>query len=102
MRMFLLSDNIDTQIGIRLAGIEGVVVHEKRELTDALEAVQKDNTVCIVLITEKLAALIPNEIKTIKLEKNSQLLVVIPDRHGTIRPEDSITAYVREAVGLKI
>ena len=27
MKFYLLSDNIDTQMGMRLAGIEGVVVH---------------------------------------------------------------------------
>ena len=27
MKFYLLSDNIDTQMGLRLAGIEGVVVH---------------------------------------------------------------------------
>ena len=28
MRFYLISDNVDTQVGMRLAGIEGVVVHE--------------------------------------------------------------------------
>ena len=31
MKFFLISDNIDTQMGMRLAGIEGVVVHERQE-----------------------------------------------------------------------
>ena len=35
MRSFLISDNIDTATGMRLAGVEGVVVHEKQELVDA-------------------------------------------------------------------
>ena len=26
MKMFLISDNVDTQTGMRLAGVEGVVV----------------------------------------------------------------------------
>ena len=30
MKFFLISDNIDTQMGMRLAGIDGVVVHERR------------------------------------------------------------------------
>ena len=34
MKYYLLSDNVDTQIGMRLAGVEGVVVHEKEELKD--------------------------------------------------------------------
>ena len=36
MKMFLISDNIDTQTGMRLAGVEGVVVHEREELRSAL------------------------------------------------------------------
>ena len=44
MRMFLISDNVDTLTGMRLAGIEGVVVHEKQEIKQALDEVlsQKD------------------------------------------------------------
>ena len=37
MKMFLISDNIDTYTGMRLAGVEGVVVHEREELHRALE-----------------------------------------------------------------
>ncbi len=32
MRFYLISDNVDTQMGMRLAGIEGVVVHEVAEV----------------------------------------------------------------------
>ena len=30
MKFYLISDNVDTQLGMRLAGIEGKVVHEDR------------------------------------------------------------------------
>ena len=36
MRFYLISDNVDTAMGMRLAGIEGVVVHEDSEVRDAL------------------------------------------------------------------
>lgn len=39
MRMFLISDNVDTLTGMRLAGIDGVVVHEKQEIKQALDEV---------------------------------------------------------------
>ena len=32
MKMYLISDNIDTYTGMRLAGVEGVVIHERNEL----------------------------------------------------------------------
>ena len=53
MKMYLISDNVDTYTGMRLAGVDGVVVHERDELRDALEKVLADKTVGIVLLTEK-------------------------------------------------
>ena len=34
MKMYLISDNIDTLTGMRLAGVEGTVVHERTELKE--------------------------------------------------------------------
>ena len=31
MKMYLISDNVDTYTGMRLAGVDGVVVHEKQD-----------------------------------------------------------------------
>ena len=50
--MFLISDNVDTYTGMRLAGVDGVVVHERGELQEALQKVLKDETVGIVLLTD--------------------------------------------------
>lgn len=53
MKMYLISDNVDTYTGMRLAGVDGVVVHERGELYEALQNVIKDKEVGIVLLTEK-------------------------------------------------
>ena len=45
MKMYLISDNIDTYTGMRLAGVEGVVVHERAELKEALEHTIADKEV---------------------------------------------------------
>ena len=45
MKMFLISDNVDTQTGMRLAGVEGVVVHEREELYDTLQKTLADNEI---------------------------------------------------------
>ena len=53
MKFFLISDNIDTQMGMRLAGIRGVVVHEPQEVRQALEAgadvIMMDNMDCAAM-----------------------------------------------------
>ena len=41
MRFYVISDNIDTLMGMRLAGIEGIVVHEKEEVLQSLADVMK-------------------------------------------------------------
>jgi len=102
MRFFLISDNVDTQVGLRLAGIKGVVVHEREEVLEALRNARADAEIGIVLITEKLAELVKEEIRKEKIRPELPLIVEIPDRHGTIRGRERLTRYVKEAIGLKI
>ena len=102
MKMYLISDNVDTYTGMRLAGVDGVVVHERGELYEALQNVIKDKEVGIVLLTEKFGREFPDIIDDIKLKRKMPLLVEIPDRHGTGRKKDFITSYVNEAIGLKL
>ena len=92
MKMYLISDNV----------VEGVVVHERGELYEALQNVIKDKEVGIVLLTEKFGREFPEIIDDIKLKRKMPLLVEIPDRHGTGRKKDFITSYVNEAIGLKL
>ena len=102
MKMFLISDNVDTCTGMRLAGVDGIVVHEREELSRALEKVMTDSTIGIVLLTEKFGREFPEIIDNVKLERKLPLIVEIPDRHGTGRKPDFITSYVNEAIGLKL
>ena len=100
--MFLISDNVDTCTGMRLAGVDGIVVHEREELTRTLEKVMTDSTIGIVLLTEKFGREFPEIIDEIRLNRKMPLIVEIPDRHGTGRRKDFITSYVNEAIGLKL
>ena len=102
MKMFLISDNKDTYTGMRLAGIEGVVVHERQEVQQAVNQVLADSQIGIILVTELLGEKFSDIWSDIKLNRRLPLLVEIPDRHGTGRKENFITEYVREAIGLKL
>lgn len=101
MKMYLISDNIDTYTGMRLAGVEGAVVHEKTRLKEELDKVMADKEVGIVLLTEKFGRDYPEIINQVKLSK-MPLFIEIPDRHGTGRKPNFITSYVNEAIGLKL
>ena len=96
MRMYLISDNIDTYTGMRLSGVEGVVVHEREELEEALSFVTGQPDIGIVLLTEKLGRDFPELVNDLKLSRR------IPDRHGSGRSKNFITDYVSQAIGLKL
>ena len=102
MKMYLISDNIDTWTGMRLAGVDGAVVHERDELKRELDKVLADKSIGIILLTEKFGREFPEIIDNEKLERKLPLIVEIPDRHGTGRKPDFITSYVNEAIGLKL
>ncbi len=102
MRMFLISDNVDTYTGMRLAGVDGVVIHSNKHLKEQLDKAVADKTIGILMITEKLSSQYPDIIDDIKLNRRLPLIVEIPDRHGTGRKPDFITSYVNEAIGLKL
>ena len=82
MKFYLLSDNIDTQMGMRLAGIEGVVVHERHEVLEELERVMHMEDIAIVLMTTKLIETCPEVISELKLKQK--------------KPRDSRPSWLRK------
>jgi V/A-type H+-transporting ATPase subunit F len=102
MKFFLISDNTDTQMGLRLAGIDGVVVHTKEEVLKELNNAIKDDTIAIVLMTTLAVDTAPVEIAELKLKLSRPLIVEIPDRHGSVKIGETIDAYISEAIGIKI
>ena len=102
MKMFLISDNVDTLTGMRLAGVEGCIVHERAEHRKALEDAIANKENGIILLTEKFGREFPDIIDDVRLNRRLPLLIEIPDRHGTGRKPDFITSYVSEAIGIKL
>lgn len=102
MKMYVISDNVDTLTGMRLAGVEGVVVHERDELKKALEKACSDSDIGILLLTEKFGKDYPDVVNEAKLSQKLPLILDIPDRHGSGRSPNFITDYVNGAIGLKL
>jgi V/A-type H+-transporting ATPase subunit F len=102
MKVFILSDNTHTLTGMRLSGVEGVVVHEREDILKELVKVKEKRDIGILLITELLAERVQLELNKMKLSRSLPIIVEIPDRHGPRRPPDFLTRYIRESIGLKI
>lgn len=95
-----MSDNVDTLIGMRMSGIDGVVLHEEQELRDKLNSLLEEDDIAIILMTSTLVNLIRDTVYDLKLNRKQPLIIEIPDRHGNGRTKDSITKYVKDAIGV--
>lgn len=102
MKAFVISDNHDTLVGMRLAGIQGRLAHTRAEAADAIEGVLKTKDIAILAITEKAAALVPELMQSLRERGELPLVIEIPDRFGTDRGPDFLTRYVEEAIGVKM
>ena len=65
-------------------------------------AFMEQEDIAVILMTEQLVKLCGPLVDDLKLHRARPLIVEIPDRHGGGRAKDSITRYVREAIGIKI
>ncbi|MGL6173552.1 MAG: V-type ATP synthase subunit F [Cellulosilyticaceae bacterium] len=102
MKSFVISDNRDTWVGMRLAGMNGIIAHEKEQVLSAIQEAMADEEIGIIILTEKIVDLATEEIMDLKLRRARPLIIEIPDRHGTSRGSDVITNYIRESVGIRI
>jgi V/A-type H+-transporting ATPase subunit F len=100
MRSFLITRSMDILTGLRLAGIEGVVVKEEELLPTFREKV-KDKDIGIIILTEEDLALIEDEVVSLKLNARTPLVVTIPGREG-LKDKNFLLKYVKEALGIKI
>lgn len=101
MRLYLICDNEDTALGLRLAGIEGIVTEDNSEVAKKLSELADDKEIGIVLINEKLMSQCSDIIGGFRKNHSLPIITEIPDRHST-GTSSSIADYVSEAIGIKI
>ncbi|WP_312698799.1 V-type ATP synthase subunit F [Sedimentibacter sp.] len=102
MKSFLISDNTDTWVGLRLAGIDGVIVKDRETALKEMKDAVKNQEIGILILTEKIVDMIKEEYYEYKLKSKTPLIIEIPDRHGSIREYNAIKNYIRDSVGIHI
>ncbi|MBP3320671.1 MAG: V-type ATP synthase subunit F [Clostridia bacterium] len=103
MRFELITNDTDTIVGMRLAGISGkLVTEDKNQIETELKKSMDMPDVAIVLITEGVARICESLIYELKSKYHKPLIVEIPDSKSVGKTKKSITKYINEAIGLKI
>lgn len=102
MKSFLISDNRDTWVGLRLVGINGVIVDNRESALKELKTAVKNQDIGILILTEKIVDMIKDEYLEYKIKSRTPLIIEIPDRHGSTREYNAIKNYIRDSVGIHI
>ena len=87
-------------MGMRMSGVDGKLLHEEEELREKLNELLEEDDIAVILITSTLVNLIRETIYDLKLRRRKPLIIEIPDRHGNGRTKDSISKYVKDAIGV--
>lgn len=100
MKSVVLSQNPDILTGMRLTGIDGILVKDKAELMAHLKTLITDTHIGIIILSRDAMSLAENEIMEMKLKAQEKLIVEIPDFGGVM--EDRMSKYIRDSIGIKI
>ncbi len=101
MKAYCISDNSDTVLGMRLAGIEGIVLHERQEILDKLNEKIRDPEIAIILLTTKTVEQVSDVVSADKLQLSRPLIVEIPDRDNEGNISAAIDSCISDAIGIR-
>lgn len=101
MRFFCIGDE-ETVAGFRLAGVEGRTATTPDEARAALAEALVGHEYGIVIMTERIADAVRNEVQTTRFEREHPLIIEIPGPEGALSGRKSVREVVQEAVGMKI
>ena len=101
MKFHVIADE-NTVTAFSLVGLEGEPVDSPEGAREALARAFESSDTGIVIITERIADSIRDEIEEFTFGRAFPLIIEIPDREGPMEGRISIREMVNAAVGIKI
>lgn len=101
MKSFLICNDQETLVGMRLAGVQGTILNDRAAVLSLIDEKIRDDETGIIIITKAIMLLAEKEIMAIKLKSKLKLIVEIPGA-GLNYEDDYITRHIRESIGIKI
>ncbi len=100
MEIFCIADP-DSSLGFKLAGVQTYEVVSRSEAVEALKVARAVKDVGIILVTDKAAAMIPDEIQLHIEENPLPLILEVPSR-GAVKKHKSAAELLKELVGIGV
>ena len=101
MKYFVIGDQ-DAVLGFGLVGVKGFVANKKAEAENAFKEALEDETIGVIIITEKCAEFIRPLVDAYLFTYSFPLIVEIQGRSGKMEGKSDIRQLVNEAIGIKL
>jgi V/A-type H+-transporting ATPase subunit F len=99
LEVFVIADG-RSALAFALAGVRGGVVEGKAAARELLAQARADAGVGLILITERLAAEIRQEVDGARRESVRPLILEIPDLEGPLTQKESLLDRLRVLMGI--
>ena len=101
MAFYIIGDE-DSVLGFKLIGVRGRAVENIDEARETFHKMIGGNIIKILLITERVAEWLQQEISQHRDKRAFPIVVEIPDMGGPIPTRKSIAEIVRSAIGIEL
>lgn len=101
MQFFVIGDE-DTVLGFRLAGVEGDIVRTPEETRDSLERAFQKPQAGIIIMTERAAESVRQQVDQYVYKSELPLIIEIPDLRGPMEGRKTVKEMIRQAVGVQL
>lgn len=100
MTFFCIADK-DSSPGFRLAGVETREVSTRSDGLEALKVALATEDAGVLLITEKAASFLKQELDNLMYRNQRPLIVELPSR-GQVKKRSSVGDYLKDIIGVSV
>ncbi|MCX5666509.1 MAG: V-type ATP synthase subunit F [Candidatus Omnitrophica bacterium] len=100
MHFFCIADSASS-LGFKLAGVETREVSARSEALEALKVAASSEGVGVILVTQKAASFIEEELDEMLYSKSLPLVLEIPSR-GVETKTKSVSEVLKKAIGISV
>ena len=80
MKFFLITDDVDASVGLRLAGVESRVLPDLSQGQQAFDDALRDDGVGVLMVSRRVAEAYQSRLEEIRRSRSLPLIVTLPDR----------------------
>ena len=79
MKVYCISDSIETAVGLKLTGVETKVLNEKEKILEQIKVIENREDIGILVLTNNIYETVKIEVEDIRSNKKLPLIVTIPN-----------------------